>query len=364
MSAVFMKGNEAMAESAIRAGARFFSAYPITPQTTFTEYMAKRMPEAGGVFIQSESELSAASMIIGASTACVRCLTATSGPGLSLMQESLSSLAAARLPCVLVDIQRVGGGQAGIVSSQMDYNLVTKSLGHGGLKGMVLAPSTCQEGVDLVYEAFDLADKYRVPVIILTDALTGQMAETVELKPFKTEFPDKSEYQLDGAGDAGRPRRIILDTNIYGPYNGDRNSNVEYHLMEDDKVYKSWDENEVRSEDYLMEDAEYVVITYGTTARIARTTIDELREEGYKVGMIRPITLVPFPKKRFEALDPAKVKGVLVTEMAIPMQFANDVIPWLDRSLNVETYARAHNPVTAEALKDELLKMIRKEENA
>ena len=272
------------------------------------------------------------------------------------------SLAAARLPCVIIDIQRVGGGQAGIVSGQADYYLVTKTLGHGGLRGMVLAPSSCQEAVDLVYESFDLADKYRVPVIILTDALTGQMAETVTLMPFKTEFPDKSQYQLDGAD--GRPRRITLDTNIYGPYGADRNSNVEYHLMEDDAVYKSWDENEVRCEDYMVEDAEYLVITYGTTGRITRTAIDELREEGYKVGMIRPITLSPFPKKRFAAIDPAKVKGVLITEMSIPMQFAYDVMPHLDRKLNVATYARAHNPVLAEAVKDELLKMIRKEENA
>lgn len=362
MSANVMKGNEAMAESAIRAGARFFSAYPITPQTSFTEYMAKRMPASGGVFVQAESELSAASMIIGAATSCNRCITATSGPGLDLMSESLSSLAAARLPCVIVDIQRVGGGQGGIASGQMDYYLVTKTLGHGGLRGIVLAPQSCQEAADLVYEAFDLADKYRVPVIVLTDALTGQMAEAVTLKPFKTDFPDNSEYELDGAD--GRPRRIILDTNVFGPYGSDRNSNVEYHLMEDDKVYKSWDENEVRYEDYRMEDAEYVILTYGTTARIARTTIDELREEGYKVGMVRPITLSPFPKKHFEELDPAKIKGVLITEMSIPMQFADDVIPYLDRSMNIRTYARAHNPVTAEALKDELLKMIQKEENA
>lgn len=358
----YMKGNEAMAESAIRAGACFFAAYPITPQTSFTEYMAKRMPEVDRVFVQAESELSAASMIIGAASSNHRCITATSGPGLDLMTESLSSLAAARLPCVIVDIQRVGGGQAGIVSGQADYYLVSKGLGHGGLRGMVLAPSCGQEAADLVYEAFDLADKYRVPVIILTDALTGQMAEAIELKPFKTDIPHDPQYDLDGA--EGRKRRICLDTIIEGPYPGDRHSNVEWHLMLDDEVYKSWDENEVRCEDYLMEDADYVVITYGTTARIARSAIDELREEGYKVGMVRPITLSPLPKKRFAELDPAKVKGVLLTEMSIPMQFAYDVMPHLDRKMNVATYSRAHNPVTADAIKEELLKMIKKEENA
>ena len=302
-----MKGNEVVGESAIRAGCRYFFGYPITPQNDIPAYLSKRLPEVDGVFLQAESEVAASNMVYGASGAGARVLTSSSSPGISLKAEGISYLAGAELPSVIVNIMRSGPGLGGIQPSQADYFQATKGMAHGDFRLLVLAPSSVQELADLTYLAFDLADKYRNPVMVLGDGMIGQMMEPVEFKEMKDldDLP-KKEWATDGA--KGREKNVINSLGLVA-------EELEQHNLNLKAKYDQMKEEEVRYEDYKMDDAEMAIVAYGTTARIATSAIDKAREDGYKVGLIRPITLFPYPEKRVaEAAD--QVDEFLAVEMS------------------------------------------------
>lgn len=304
----FMAGNEAIAEAAVQAGCRFYSGYPITPQNEICEYMSWRLPEVGGTFVQAESEVAAIYMVFGASGAGARAMTSSSSPGISLMQEGISYIAAAELPCVIVNMMRGGPGLGGIAPSQSDYFQATKGGGHGDYHLLVLAPSTGQEAVNLTMLAFDLADKYRNPVMILGDGNIGQMMEPVEFKPSeKPLVAPQKDWAITGA--KNRPRNLIKTLYLDPPILEKRNLAIAHKLSEAVG-------NEVRFESYMMEDAEIIIAAYGTVARISKTAIRILREKGLKVGLLRPITLFPFPYQAFSQ-SAKRVKQILVVEMSL-----------------------------------------------
>ena len=324
---ILLKGNEVMCQAAIEAGCSFFAGYPITPQNEVPEYMSSHLPEAGGIFIQAESELAAINMIFGASAAGVRCMTSSSSPGVSLKQEGISYIAAAELPCVIANMQRGGPGLGNIRASQADYFQAVKGGGHGDYRMIVLAPSTIPEIYELTMNAFDYADHYRSPVLILGDGILGQMAEPIELKPYKpiVELPEK-DYILDGC--KGRDPRIIKTLLL-------RPAEALVEFNEYLKVKYARIESELKlCEQYLTEDAELVVAAYGITARIAIDAIDAAREKGLKVGLIRPITLWPFPDEVFKEVA-RRAKKFLVVEMSNG-QFIEDVKLSIDCSRPVE----------------------------
>jgi len=302
----FMTGNEAIAEAAIQAGCRHFFGYPITPQSEIPEYMSKRLPEIGGVYLQAESEVAAINMLFGAAGAGGRVMTSSSSPGISLMQEGISYLAGAELPCVIVNIMRGGPGLGGIQPSQSDYFQATKGGGHGDYHLLVLAPHTVQEAVSLTMESFYLADKYRNPVMVLGDGYLGQMMEPVKFEKATThgELPAK-EWILTGAKD--RPPRVIKSLYL-------NPEALEKHNLKINRKIHEMIKSEVRVETYLVEDAEIVIAAFGIAARIAKTAIKALREKGVKVGLVRPITVFPFPYKTFEEIT-ERVGKVLVVEM-------------------------------------------------
>jgi 2-oxoglutarate ferredoxin oxidoreductase subunit alpha len=304
-SKILMKGNEAIAESAIRAGCQAYFGYPITPQTEVLEYMARRMPQLGRVFLQAESELAAINMLYGAACAGVRAMTSTSSPGFSLMQEGISYIACSMVPAVVVNVMRGGPGLGNIQPSQADYSQMTKGGGHGDYKVLTLAPSTIQELVDHVGLAFDLADEYRQVVFVIADGMLGQMMEPVEL-PEMRELRPPPAWALTGA--KGRPKNIITSLYLNAP-------ELERVNQELQAVYRRIEANEVRYDTYLLEDAEIAVVAYGTAARIARTAIRRAREAGIRVGLFRPITVYPFP---YEALAEVagRVQEMLVVEMS------------------------------------------------
>ncbi len=281
-----MSGNAALGEAAILSGCRCYFGYPITPQNELTEYMANRIPQVGGVFIQSESEIAAINMVLGASVAGARAMTSSSSPGISLKQEGISYLAADELPAVVVDMVRGGPGMGNISPAQSDYLQATRGGGHGDYKTIVLAPSSVQELVEIVPLAFDLADEYRNPVIILGDGMLGQMMEPVSFDDIAAPKEYAKDYILTGAKD--RPSRMVrsllFDT-----------KEEEEHNWKLFRKYQRMEHNEVRYETYLVEDAEMVVVAYGISARIAKGAIKRLRQENQKVGLIRPITVWPFP---------------------------------------------------------------------
>lgn len=283
-----MSGNAALGEAAILAGCKCYFGYPITPQNELTEYMAKKLPEAGGVFIQSESEVAAINMVLGASVAGSRVMTSSSSPGISLKQEGISYLAADELPAVIVNMMRGGPGMGNISPAQSDYLQATRGGGHGDYRTIVLAPGSVQELADLVPLAFDLADEYRNPVIILGDGMLGQMMEPVEFDHFKQNKEYPKDYILTGA--KGRPSRMIrsllFDT-----------KEEEEHNWKLFRKYQKMEQNEARYETFLLDDAKMVIIAYGIAARIAKGAIKRLRQDNLKVGMIRPITAWPFPAK-------------------------------------------------------------------
>ncbi|MGD8506114.1 MAG: 3-methyl-2-oxobutanoate dehydrogenase subunit VorB [Candidatus Bathyarchaeota archaeon] len=305
MEKKFMTGNEAIAEAAVQAGCKYFFGYPITPQSELPEYLAWRLPEVEGCFLQAESEIAAIYMVFGAAGAGARVMTSSSSPGISLKQEGISYIAGAELPCLIVNIMRGGPGLGGIQPSQSDYFQATKGGGHGDYHPIVIAPSTVQEAVDLTMEAFDLADKYRTPVMILGDGILGQMMEPVEFKKRKTQLLQKKDWTLTGA--KGRPRRIIKTLYLQPEILEKRNLTLQ-------RKYREITENEVRVETYLIEDAEIIIVAYGTVARIAKTAIKILREKGIRVGMVRPITLFPFPHPTFAQISD-KIGKMLVVEM-------------------------------------------------
>lgn len=305
MARILMKGNEAMAEGAIRAGCRYYFGYPITPQNEVSAYFAKRMPEVGGVFVQAESEIASINMVFGASAAGARAMTTTSSPGYSLMQEGVSYLAGARLPCVLANIQRGGPGLGNIAASQADYFQATKGGGHGDYHVLVFAPASVQEMMDLTMMAFELSDKYRVPALILSDGIVGQMVEPIEIRDFRNPEVNKP-WALTGAVKRSPNviRSLWLDDEGV-PQNNDWLQTT----------YDTIRQHETRYEEYLTADAEYLIVAYGSTARIAKGAICMAREQGIKVGLLRPITLWPFPYKILQTLS-AQVKSMLVCEMS------------------------------------------------
>jgi 2-oxoglutarate ferredoxin oxidoreductase subunit alpha len=330
---VLMKGNEAIAEAAIRAGCRAYFAYPITPQTELAEYMAREMPKAGGVFLQAESEVAAINMVFGAAGTGARVMTTTSSPGFSLMMEGLSYLVGARLPCVVVNVMRGGPGLGNIAPSQGDYFQVTRSLGHGDSHGIVLAPSTLQEAVDLVGEAFALAERYRLPAIIAADGLLGQMMEPVVL-PAPVDPPAPVAWATRGAnGDRHVITSVYLDP-----------EQLEQHVLVLIDTYREMTRREARWDTYRADDAEVLVVAYGSTARIARSAIDRARDAGIAVGLIRPITLWPFPVAAFDR----RPRRWLVVELNAG-QMVDDVRLAVAGRAPVEFYGRVGGMVPSPA---------------
>lgn len=328
MKRFLMKGNEAVAEAAIQAGCRYYFGYPITPSTEIIEYMAQKMKKAGGTFLQAESELAAIYMVFGASGSGKRVMTASSSTGISLKQEGISFLAANELPAVIVNIMRNGPGLGGLGPTQGDYFQATKGGGHGDYHLIVLAPNSVQEMADLIMDGFDLADIHRNPVMILADGVLGQMMEPVVFQERKPVETDKS-WATTGA--KGRQRNIITSYNL-------QNEVGERKALYLEEKYKGIKEREQRFEEYFMSDAEYVFVAYGTSARVVKGVVEQLREEGNKVGMIRPITLWPFPEKAFQPIL-NKVKGYLVVEMSAG-QMVEDVRLNVNGTAPVEFYSR------------------------
>lgn len=327
---LLMKGNEAIAEAAIRAGCRYFFGYPITPQTEISAYMAKKMPKVGGTFLQAESEISAVNMVYGAAGAGARVMTSSSSPGISLKSEGLSYIAACDLPCVVVNMVRGGPGLGGIQPSQSDYFQATKGGGHGDYHMLVLAPSSVPEMVTLTTDAFDLADKYRIPVMILGDGTLGQMMEPVEFsKCRKTDIPEKP-WAVTGTGK--KRRHNIINSLYMSP------EELERTVLERQKKYDIIKRDEVKYEAFELDGAEYVIVAYGTTARIAKSAVIALRGEGIKVGLIRPITLYPFPEKIINDVA-GGVKALLTVEMSMG-QMIEDVRLAADGKCAVHFFGR------------------------
>ncbi|MEI6285171.1 MAG: 3-methyl-2-oxobutanoate dehydrogenase subunit VorB [Bacillota bacterium] len=306
---VLMKGNEAIAEAAVIAGCRHYFGYPITPQTEITEYMARRMPKVNGTFVQAESEVAAINMVYGAAGAGARVMTSSSSPGISLKQEGISYIAAAQLPAVIVNIMRGGPGLGTIQASQADYFQATKGGGHGDYRLIVLAPNSVQEMIDLTIEAFDLADKYRTPVMILGDGAIGQMMEPAILPKAIEHNIDKSKWAT-----TTRAKRTSGGPNVVNSLFLQAEELEKYNVELQGK-FATITSNEVRFDSYLTEDADIVVVGYGIMSRIAHGAIDKLRAEGLRVGLLRPITLWPFPYMAIQNLIPT-AKKFLVAEMS------------------------------------------------
>ncbi|NLV82737.1 MAG: 3-methyl-2-oxobutanoate dehydrogenase subunit VorB [Synergistaceae bacterium] len=309
MERALMKGTEAIAEAAIQAGCKYFFGYPITPQNEIPEYMSKRLFEVGGVYLQAESEVAAANMILGAGATGEPVMTSSSSPGVSLMAEAISYMAGQETPVVIVNVMRAGPGLGGILPSQSDYEQATGGMAHGDFKLIVLAPSTVQESVDLMQKAFDLAQTYRNPVVMICDGVIGQIMEAVEIpdgKPHPKNLSNPVEWACGYKKERGK--RNIIRSLILDPEELQRHNQ---HLEAKWNIIK---EKETACETYKTEDAEVVISAFGTVGRIARSVVDKLRDEGIKIGLIRPIIVSPFPLKEFEALVPT-CKHILDVEM-------------------------------------------------
>jgi 2-oxoglutarate ferredoxin oxidoreductase subunit alpha len=325
----FMAGNEVIAEAAIQAGCKYYFGYPITPQNEIGEYMAWRLPQVGGCYLQAESEVAAIYMVFGAAGAGARVMTSSSSPGISLMQEGISYIAAAELPCVIVNMMRGGPGLGGIHPSQSDYFQATKGGGHGDYHLLVLGPSTAQEALNLTMLAFDLADKYRNPVMILGDGNMGQMMESVEFSVAEKPGLVSKDWAISGA--KGRARNIVKTLYLDPAVLEERNLKMAEKMAVAVK-------NEVRYESYLTDDADVVIAAYGTVARIAKTAIQILREKGVKVGLLRPISLYPFPYQAFSDVAD-RVKDILVVEMSMGQMVEDVRLAVCDRS-RIHFYSR------------------------
>ena len=326
---VLMKGNEALAEAAIMAGCKYYFGYPITPQTEVAAYMAKRMPKCDGVFLQAESEVSAINMVIGVASCGKRVLTSSSSPGISLKSEGISYLAGCELPALIINVQRGGPGLGGIQPSQSDYFQAVKGGGHGDYKLIVLAPASVQEMVDLTFKGFDLADKYRMPAMILADGTLGQMMEPVSLDKGEVNAYDKSWATT---GTDNHEGRNVINSLSLSP------AQLEAWNISRYERYAKIEKEEVMYEEYMMDDAEICIVAFGIAARISKNAILEARKKGIKVGMIRPITLFPFPK---EVLNKAagKVKSFLSVELNMG-QMVDDVKLAINCSKPVYFYGR------------------------
>lgn len=341
---VMVKGTEAIGEAAIRAGCRLYFGYPITPQSELTEYMAKRLPEVNGTFLQAESEVSVVNMIYGAACTGKRVMTSTSSPGFSLMQEGMSYIAGAELPCVFVNVVRGGPGLGDIQPAQSDYFQATKGGGHGDYKLIVFSPESLQEAVELTIRAFDVADKYRNPALILTDGLLGQMMEPVSFPDFRnlTTLPDHSNWALKGTKmkrEAHRVTSFDLD-----PVKLEK-MNLRYQ-----EKYKKAEKNEKLFEEYKLEDAEVILVAYGTMGRIVKSVADMAREKGIKAGVFRPISLWPFPYLELEKWS--KNANLFLTVEMSAGQMIEDVKLAVNGKVPVEFYGRMGGiiPTPAEIL--------------
>ncbi|WP_366923553.1 3-methyl-2-oxobutanoate dehydrogenase subunit VorB [Metallumcola ferriviriculae] len=331
MTAKLMKGNTALGEAAIQAGCRYFFGYPITPQTELPEYLAKRLPETGGVFLQAESEIAAINMVYGAAAAGGRVMTSSSSPGISLKQEGISYIAAAELPCVIANVMRCGPGLGGIQPAQSDYFQATKGGGHGDYRLIVLAPDSVQEIYDLTLTAFQLAHDYRNPVMLLGDGLLGQMMEPVRTyQPTETMPTDSPAWATTGC--EGRKKRIVNTLYLDPP-------KLEEHNCRLQEKYATINDREQRAEAYRAEDASVILVAFGMAARIAKEAVDMARSKGIKAGLIRPITLWPFPQRILQQhLDTAK--ALLTVEMNTG-QMLEDVKLSVNGEVPVHFYGRS-----------------------
>lgn len=342
---VLMKGNEAMAEAAMRAGCRFFFGYPITPQTELAAYMARQMPKRDGVYLQAESEVAAINMVYGAAAAGARAMTSSSSPGISLKTEGISYMAGADLPGVIINVQRGGPGLGSIQPSQSDYFQATRAMGHGDFYMPVYAPSTVQEMADLVYEAFDVADKYRTPVVILADGMLGQMMEPVIL-PEAIDPADLPEKDWATNGHAGKRKHNVVNS-LFLDAQANEDKNIERF-----KTYEMIKRDEQRVETYRTEDADICIVAFGACARIARSAVNEARDEGIKAGLIRPITLWPYP---YRAIEQCPAKAFLTVEMNMG-QMIEDVRLAVGNSVPVEFFGRTGGVIPTP---DEVLAQLR-----
>ncbi len=338
-----MMGNEAIAEAAIVAGCRFYYGYPITPQNELPNYISRRMEEIGGTFIQAESELAAINMVFGTGLTGARAMTSSSSPGVSLKQEGISYIAAAEIPAVIINIMRGGPGLGSIGPSQSDYFQAVKGGGHGDYHCFVLAPSSVQEMVDLVIDAFDIAGKYRTPVMILGDGIIGQLMEPVVFPEMQKVKIGHHKWALTGC--KGRKPNVIRSL-FFDPLDLE---NLNKDLV---KKYESWKKNEVRYEEYLLEDADILLVAYGTMARICKAVVREARKEGIKAGLIRAITLFPFPEKAIKKAVKGK-KFILVSEMSMG-QMIEDVHLVINGSVPVYFFGRTGGviPIPSEILEN------------
>lgn len=347
MAKVLIKGNEAVAEAAIRSGCRYYFGYPITPQTEIAEYMAKKMPTVGGLCLQAESEVAAINMVYGAAASGVRVMTSSSSPGISLKSEGVSYIVGCDLPCVILNVQRGGPGLGGIQPSQSDYYQATKALGHGDMQLFVLAPSSVQEMAQLTADAFGIADKYRMPVLLLADGALGQMMEPVDFDALKFTPEPEKPWAVNGHG--GKRKKNIITSLFLKP------EELEANILERDKKYQTVRENEVRYENYLCDDADIIIVSFGITARISKAAVNEARKEGIKAGLLRPITLSPFPSKILNTLAD-KASAFLSVELNMG-QMVNDVKLATECKKPVYFYGRTGGSLMSS---DDVLNEIRK----
>lgn len=335
MARVFMKGTEAIAEAAVRSGCRFFAGYPITPQNEIPEYLARRLPEVGGVFVQGESEVASVNMVYGAAQSGTRAMTSSSSCGISLKSEGISFCASARIPMVYVNVQRGGPGIGAIQPAQQDYLQATRASGNGGFRMMVFAPATVQEAVDMTYAAFDYAQRDRNPVLILTDGVLGTIMEPVSLPEMRSDEEVKRlKDELSDWALVGHPadkKALILP----GGWTGQ-----EDRCKANAAMYDTW-EKDVQVEEFMTEDAELILTAYGVCGRIARSAVKLLRAKGHKVGFIRPKTLYPFPADVYAGLDSDRVKAILDVEMCIPAQMVDDIRLAINDRCPIETCLHA-----------------------
>jgi 2-oxoglutarate ferredoxin oxidoreductase subunit alpha len=354
MGKVLMKGNEAIAEAAIRAGCLNYFAYPITPQSEVAEYLSKRLPEVGGVFLQGESEVAVSYMIFGAAACGARVFTTSSSPGISLMSEGISYITAAQCPAVFVNIMRGGPGLGGILPSQADYFQSVKGGGHGDYRLLVLAPASVQEAVEMVMAAFSLAEKYRNPVMILGDGLIGQMMEPVEFpEHLKTEPANKDEWATNGMDTRRSSRRNLVKTLYLVP------EELNAHNLKLKAKYERMIREEVRCETYNLDgDHRVLIVSYGTMSRVCRTVIDNFKEKGIEIGMVRPQTLFPFPKQAVhDAACKASCRAVISVEMSMG-QLVEDVELSVQGARPVHWYGKCGGEVpTPEEVMEEIAKL-------
>jgi 2-oxoglutarate ferredoxin oxidoreductase subunit alpha len=346
MTRELLKGNVAIAEAALRVGLEAYYGYPITPQTELLEHLSARMPQLGRAFVQAESELGAINMVYGAACTGARVMTSSSSPGISLMMEGLSYIAGTEIPMVLVDVMRGGPGLGNIAPAQGDYNQIVHGGGHGDYHAIVLAPASVQESIDLTMLAFDLAEKYRCIVAVLTDGSLGQMMEPAELPEMQPVIHKYPEWAVYGAKD--RPRRYL--SSIYLDPHAEEVTNL--------RLLRRWQEiqkNEIRFKEYFLDDAEFAVIGFGSAGRIALSAVRAARAEGIRVGLFRPVTLSPFPYDQIKALA-GRTKAMLVTEMNSG-QMLDDVNQAVQGHIPVEFFARLGGVVP---FPDEILTEIRR----